>query len=66
MAFRVIVSPVVRFDGDRWENNIYIERAVGVKELFATAFGDSKHIATMRAELVALAINRGTGNFQND
>lgn len=67
MGFRLVVPPVTSCrDGKaEWRQDILVEFAVGDKELFASVFGASKEIATMRAELIALAINKGMPNHED-
>lgn len=61
MGFVVKVAPVATWDNTKWRVPITLEYAIGDKELFAYAYGDTREIAAMRAELVAIAINRGVG-----
>lgn len=60
-SFRVIVAPIAKHVEDTWEVPIYIERGIGHKELFATAYGITKDMANLRATLVVDAINKGIG-----
>ena len=65
MGFRVKVAPMVRNDKDgRWIVPIILDHTIGSYELFASAYGPSKEIALMRAELLAAAINKGVGNVE--
>lgn len=60
---RALTSIAKRYGDSQWECvvSVYDPMDVTVEsQVFAVARGDTKEIATMRAELIAISVNKGT------
>lgn len=59
-AFTVKASPVATYNEKRWRCDLLIRlSAADEPEVFASVYGDTKELATIRAEFTALLINKG-------
>ena len=62
-AFKVVASPVAIYNEKRWRVDLLARLSAAEEPIvFGSIYGETKEVATMRAELTALAINRSTRN----
>jgi len=71
--FKVVVAPTIYNNldaapGKEWRQDLLYETGDSTRrfEVFGAAFGDTREIASMRAELMVLAINRTTSGLEYD
>lgn len=62
-AFTITASPVAIYNEKKWRVDLLTRLSAAEQPtIFASVYGETKEVATMRAELTALAINRSTRN----